>query len=89
MGVDRIVRANELRFERHKVKHIHSGLSIFAPMYLDLSGLGEHLNHCKQRGGSVFALRCGTEFLKDFIASRLITCAVIVFVFIGLSSMAV
>ncbi len=71
------------------MKHIHNSLSIFAPINLELSGLGEHLNHCKQRGGGVFALRCGTELLKNFVANRLITSAVIVFVFIGFSSMAV
>ncbi len=52
-------------------------------------GLGEHFAHCKRYGSRFLVLRCVAESLKNFLATRLITSAVVVCMFIGLSSLAV
>jgi hypothetical protein len=52
-------------------------------------GLGEHIAHCKRYGSRFLVVRCIAESLKNFLATRLITSAVVVCVFIGLSSLVV
>jgi hypothetical protein len=65
------------------MKPSHTALSSF-PI-----GLGEHFEQCKQYSSRFVTIRCAAEAVKGFVASRLITCAVLVFVVIGLSSLAV
>jgi hypothetical protein len=67
--------------------HYASGTP-FAPISLDLSELGEHLDHCKQAGGRFFTFRCGAEAIRSFVSCRLVTCAVVAFTLIGLGSLA-
>jgi hypothetical protein len=66
-----------------------SGFSPYAPVILELAELREHFHHCKQSGGRFFVVRCAAEALKSFMSTRLITCAVVLGVLIGISSMAV
>lgn len=66
-----------------------SSLTSFTPMSLESSGLREHFDHCKQSGGRFFIIRCGAEAMKSFMSTRLVTCAVVVALFIGISSLAV
>ena len=44
---------------------------------MELSALGEHLHHCKGRGGRLFALRCGAEWLHGVASARLVTSLVL------------
>jgi len=46
-----------------------------APM--ELSALGDHLDHCKGRGGRLFVLRCAAEWLHGFASARLVTSLVL------------
>jgi hypothetical protein len=52
-------------------------------------GLGEHFDHCKRYGSRFLVARCIAESLKNFLVTRLITSAVVVCMFIGLSSLAI
>jgi hypothetical protein len=79
------------------MKTTFTALPPLNPNNLDLSltsafgdyGLGEHFAHCKKYGSRFLVVRCIAESLKNFLATRLITSAVVVCVFIGLSSLAV
>lgn len=39
----------------------------------DLADLGHHLGDCRARSGRLFRLRCGSEWVGGFVASRLMT----------------
>lgn len=39
----------------------------------ELQALGDHLAHCRARSGRWFALQCGGEAVRCFLASRLVT----------------
>jgi hypothetical protein len=79
------------------MKSPHTALSPYSHDQLELGlasrfgdyGLGEHIDHCKRYGSRFLFVRCVAEGLKNFLATRLITSAVVLCVFIGLSSMAV
>lgn len=43
------------------------------PPVADLQLLGEHLVLCRARSGRWFALQCGGEALRGFLAARLVT----------------
>jgi len=47
-----------------------TGTGIHAP---DAHALREHLHLCRAPAGHLFALRCGAEALRGFLAARLIT----------------
>ena len=56
---------------------------------MELSELGEHLDHCKGAHGRLFTLRCVAETLNGFLASRLVTTLVVAALLIGVASLAV
>lgn len=43
----------------------------------ELSVLGEHLDHCRTLSGRLFALRCWADAAHRFVASRLVTSALL------------
>ena len=52
---------------------------------MELSALGEHLNHCQGSRGRMFALRCAAEAAHGFLASRFVTSLVVGVVLIGMA----
>jgi hypothetical protein len=50
---------------------------------LELSALGEHLEHCNDLTGRLFALRCGADAVHRFVAPRFVTTLVVVALLIG------
>ena len=40
---------------------------------LELSDLGEHLQHCSARSGHWARLRCAAESMNGFVSTRLVT----------------
>ncbi len=44
---------------------------------MELSALGEHLGHCRAVTGRLFALRCWADAARRFVASRLVTTALL------------
>lgn len=55
---------------------------------LELSELGRHLHHCKQQSGRLTLVRCGMEATGHFMASRLVTTAILI-ALVGLTSLLV
>ena len=55
---------------------------------MELSELGEHLGHCQGVHGRLFVLHCVAETLNGFLASRLVTTAVVAALLIGVASLA-
>ena len=49
----------------------------------ELSALGEHLNLCRALSGRLFALRCGFEAAKRFMAAHVVTTLVLATLLIG------
>lgn len=45
---------------------------------MELSALGEHLDHCRGSRGRFFALRCAAESMNGFVAGRFVTTLVVV-----------
>lgn len=43
----------------------------------ELRALGEHLHRCRGVGGRLFALRCGVESARAFLARRIVTTLVL------------
>ena len=54
---------------------------------LDMSALGEHLDVCKRRTGSMFAVQRGAELMHGFFAGRFVTTLVLIALIIGISSL--
>lgn len=52
---------------------------------MELSVLGEHLDHCRALTGPLFALRCWADAARRFVASRLVTSALLGAALIALS----
>ena len=50
---------------------------------MELSALGEHLDHCKGSQGRLFALRCIAETMNGYVSARFITTLVVVTLLIG------
>ncbi len=44
---------------------------------MELSVLGEHLEHCRALTGRLFALRCWADAAHRFVASRFVTTALL------------
>ncbi len=53
---------------------------------MELSALGEHLNHCKGLQGKLFALQCFAERMNGFVSARFVTTLVVVTLLIGAGS---
>lgn len=53
------------------------------PAANDSSGLGDHLNLCRSVTGRLFAVRCGVDAVKRFLAPRLVTTLVVVALLVG------
>lgn len=51
----------------------------------ELSALNAHLLLCARLRGHLFALRCGAEDLRDFIAARLLTTVLLAALLLALS----
>lgn len=49
----------------------------------ELSALGEHLQTCHGVSGRLFALQCGGEAVRRFLAGRVVTTLVVAAVLIG------
>ena len=50
---------------------------------MELSALGDHLDHCRENQGSWFVLRCYAEVIHQFVASRFVTTLVVATFLIG------
>jgi hypothetical protein len=50
----------------------------------ELSALGDHMDGCKISSGRLFAMRVGAESVHGFVASRLVTCLVVIILLLGL-----
>jgi hypothetical protein len=55
---------------------------------MELSALGEHLDHCKGAHGRLFTLHCVAGTLNGFLSRRLVTTLVAVALLIGVTSLA-
>ena len=55
---------------------------------MELSALGEHMDHCKGTHGRLFTLHCVAETLNRFLSSRLVTTLVVAALLIGAVSLA-
>lgn len=53
----------------------------------ELHALGEHLGDCRARSGPLFALQCGGEAVRTFVAARLVTTLTIALTLIGIAAM--
>ena len=54
---------------------------------MELSALGEHLGHCRESHGRLFALRCLAESMNGFVSARFVTTVVVVAMLIGASAL--
>lgn len=59
----------------------YGGTADTSPM--ELSALGEHLDHCKGLQGRLFALQCLAERVNGFMSARFVTTLVVVTLLIG------
>ncbi|MBT9594773.1 MAG: hypothetical protein IV094_02145 [Vitreoscilla sp.] len=50
---------------------------------LELNELGDHLSHCRGLHGRLFALQCGAEAVRSFVAARLVTSTFVVVTLAG------
>ena len=50
---------------------------------MELSALGEHLDHCKGLQGRLFAVQCFAERVNGFMLARFVTTLVVVTLLIG------
>ena len=55
---------------------------------MELSALGEHLDHCKGAHGRLFTFQCVAETLNGFLSARLVTTLVAAALLIGIASLA-
>lgn len=55
---------------------------------MDLSVLGDHLDHCKGTQGRLFTLHCVAETLNRFLSSRLVTTLVVAALLMVVASLA-
>jgi hypothetical protein len=56
---------------------------------MELSALGEHVDHCNGLRGRLFGLRCAADSLIAFIAPRFVTTTVVVALVFGVASLVV
>ena len=54
---------------------------------MELSALGEHLNHCRGAHRRLFAMRCVAESVNGFISARIVTSMVVLAVLIGMTTL--
>ncbi len=54
---------------------------------LELSALGEHIDHCNGSRSRMFALQCAADSLLAFIAPRFVTTTVLVVFAFGVASL--
>jgi hypothetical protein len=54
---------------------------------MELSALGDHVDHCNGSRGRMFGLRCAADSLSAFIAPRFVTTVVIVAFVLGVASL--
>ncbi len=54
---------------------------------MELSELGEHLDHCKGVHGRLFTFQCLAETMNGFVSSRLVTTLVVATLLIGIGSL--
>jgi len=54
---------------------------------MELSALGDHVDHCNGSRGRMFGLQCAADSLIAFIAPRFVTTAVIVAFVFGVASL--
>lgn len=48
------------------------------------SALGAHLNSCRSVNGRWFAVRCGVDAVRQFLAPRLVTSLVVLALLVGI-----
>ena len=54
---------------------------------MELSALGEHVDHCNGLRGRMFGLQCAADSLIAFIAPRFVTTTVVVALVFGVASL--
>lgn len=54
---------------------------------MELSALGDHLDHCRETHGRWFAVRCFAEVIHRFVASRFVTTLVVATFLMGAVSL--
>ena len=54
---------------------------------MELSALGEHLDHCRGSRGRLFALRSVAETMHGFVTARFVTTLAAAALFIGVASL--
>jgi len=52
---------------------------------MELSALGEHLEHCQRLTGRLFALHCAADAVHRFVAPRFVTTLMVATLLIGIS----
>ena len=52
---------------------------------MELSALGEHLEHCQRQNSRLFTLHCAADATHRFLASRLFTTLTVVVLLISVS----
>jgi hypothetical protein len=51
---------------------------------MELSALGEHLEHCRRLTGRLFALHCAADAIHRFVAPRFVTTLTVASLLIGI-----
>ena len=54
---------------------------------MELSALGEHLDHCRTPNGRLFAVRCAAEALNGFLSARFVTSLLVLAMLIGVGTL--
>ena len=54
---------------------------------MELSALGEHLGHCRETHGHLFALHCLLDRMNGFVSARFVTTLMVVVLLIGVSGL--
>jgi hypothetical protein len=50
---------------------------------MELSALGEHLNHCRTAHRRLFAVRCAADVVNGFVSARFVTSVLVLAILIG------
>ena len=56
---------------------------------LELSALGDHVDHCNGSRGRMFALRCFADTIHGFIAPRFVTTLIVIGLVFGVAPLVV
>lgn len=54
---------------------------------MELSALGDHLGHCRDAHGKLFAFQCLAERAHGFVSARFVTSLVVIILLIGASTL--